>query len=150
MPATHPIHEVSKDGYLISTDPKLLDHALLHDFLSKKTDWREDISPQDLTDDLADSLCFGLYHGGLQIGFASVTTDFTSFAYLTDVFVLEKNRGQGLAKWLMETVTGHPALQGNIDWMLSTEDAHGLYGQFGFSSTGEGGEQMERLSGTPD
>lgn len=139
------MYETKKNGYFISTDPTRLDMRLVHAFLSKKTEWREDISPEELKTDLADSLCFGLYLGGAQIGFASLTTDFTSFAYLTDVFVLEKYRGLGLAKWLLETVMDHPGLQDGIDWMLSTEDAHGLYEKVGFSSGPEGGEQMEKL-----
>jgi len=135
-----------KNDFSISTDPTRLDWSLIHSFLSENTDWREGISFDELKADLADSLCFGLYHEKKQIGFASVTTDFTAFAYLTDVFVLEKYRGQGLAKWLLETVMAHPDLQNGIEWMLTTEDAQGLYEKVGFSKVGEDGEQMKRDS----
>ena len=146
MPAKQKIYQQSKNGFEISTEPARLDFGVIHGFLSKNADWRAGTSRSELEADLADSLCFGLYEAGQQIGFASVTTDFTSFAYLTDVFILEKHRGQGLAKWLLETVMAHPDLQDGIDWMLSSEDAQGLYEQVGFSSTSAGGDQMERLS----
>jgi GNAT superfamily N-acetyltransferase len=135
-----------RNGYLVSTNPNQLDFGAIHSFLSENTSWREGITLDELRTDLLDSLCFGLFEGEKQIGFASVTTDFSSFAYLTDVFVLEKYRGKGLAKWLLETVLSHPDLQGKIDWMLSSEDAQGLYEQMGFSRTNVDGEQMEKLS----
>ena len=144
MPTSQNIYRREKIGFEISTDPARLDHVFIHGFLSKKTEWRAGISPTELKSDLAGSLCFGLYFGEAQIGFASVTTDFTTFAYLTDVFVLEKHRGQGLAKWLLETVMAYPGLQGGVEWMLSTEDAQGLYEKVGFSRTSEGGGQMTK------
>ena len=81
------------------------------------------------------SLCFGVYDGsGAQVGFARVISDFATYAYIADVFVLESHRGQGLGKLLMEGITQHPELQGLRRWSLSTLDAHGLYAQFGFTS----------------
>jgi GNAT superfamily N-acetyltransferase len=78
------------------------------------------------------SLCFGLYAGGQQVGFARVVTDRATFAWLYDVFVLEGYRGRGLGKWLVECVVAHPALQGLRRLLLATRDAHGLYERYGF------------------
>jgi GNAT superfamily N-acetyltransferase len=81
---------------------------------------------------IENSLCFGVYAGQEQVGFARVITDFTTFAYLGDVFILEGSRGKGLAVWLMEVIMGHPSLQNLRRWMLATRDAHGLYEKFGW------------------
>lgn len=90
------------------------------------------------------SLSFGVYQGEQQAGFARVTTDFATFAYLADVFVLEAHRGRGLGKWLMEVVLSHPELQNMRRWMLATRDAHDLYRQCGFEQLGDPGIFMER------
>jgi len=80
------------------------------------------------------SLCFGIYQGGQQVGFARVITDRATFAYIGDVFVVESHRGKGLSKWLMQCIKSHPDLQGLRRWSLITRDAHGLYRQFGFTA----------------
>ena len=79
------------------------------------------------------SLCFGVYEGGAQVGFARVVSDRATFAYLCDVFVIESRRGRGLGKLLLETIVAHPELQGLRRWLLATRDAHGLYRRFGFT-----------------
>jgi GNAT superfamily N-acetyltransferase len=66
------------------------------------------------------------------VGFARVITDYATFAYVADVFILTPFRGQGLGKWLMRTIVSHPDLQGLRSWVLATRDAHGLYRQVGF------------------
>ena len=76
---------------------------------------------------------FGVYDQEKQVGFARVTSDKTTFAYLADVFILEEYRGQGLSKWLIESILKHPDLQGLRRWLLVTRDAHGLYTQYGFT-----------------
>ncbi len=81
---------------------------------------------------IENSLCFGLYIEDKQIGFARVVSDFSTFAYLGDVFVLTEYRGKGLSKWLMKVMISHPELEGLRRWVLATKDAHGLYSQFGF------------------
>ncbi len=77
------------------------------------------------------SLCFGVYHGTQQVGFARVVTDYATFAWLCDVFVLESHRGQGLGKWLIESVVAHPDLGGRVSLLLATRDAHELYRRYG-------------------
>jgi GNAT superfamily N-acetyltransferase len=95
---------------------------------------------------IANSLCFGLFHGQDQVGFARVITDKATFAYLSDVYVLESHRGQGLAKWLLEVIQGHENLQGLRRFMLATRDAHVLYAQFGFAALANPSRMMEILN----
>ena len=92
---------------------------------------------------IANSLCFGVYFEGNQVGFARLATDKATFAYLADVFILDEHRGKGLSKWLMATIHAHPELQGLRRWLLGTRDAHGLYEQFGWTRFGD--EQKERF-----
>ena len=78
------------------------------------------------------SFCFGVYEGDKQVGFGRLITDYATFAYFSDVFILEEYRGLGLAKWLVETMLQHPEVQGLRRWLLVTKDAQELYRQFGF------------------
>ncbi len=87
-----------------------------------------------------------MYHGDEQIGFARVTTDYATIAYIGDVFVVEGYRGQGLAQWLMECIIAHPELQGLRRWNLTTRDAHGLYYKIGFGPLVKGERWMERAA----
>jgi GNAT superfamily N-acetyltransferase len=137
-------HEVARRGdFVISTDPGLLDLGLIHDFLSKRSYWAAGEPLEVVERSLANSLCFGLYERGRQVGLVRVVTDRATFAWLCDVFVLEEHRGRGLAKWLMECVMGHPALQGLRRVLLGTRDAHGLYQQYGFTPLAEPARFME-------
>jgi GNAT superfamily N-acetyltransferase len=131
------------EGFSISTDKSRLDLQLIHDFLTRSY-WAKDI-PIDVVRKSVDySLCFGVYHQDNQVGFARVITDYTTFAYLADVFILENYRGKGLSKWLMRTIVEHPDLQGMRRWMLATRDAHRLYGQYGFKALESPAFFMER------
>ncbi|HET6841726.1 MAG TPA: GNAT family N-acetyltransferase [Candidatus Angelobacter sp.] len=116
----------------ISTDPKRIDVAKLHEYLTHSY-WARGIPLATVQRSIKNSLCFGIYHQRDQIGFARVITDRATFAYLADVFVLEAWRGQGLAKWLMECIVAHSDLQGLRRWSLVTRDAHELYRRFGFA-----------------
>ena len=89
------------------------------------------------------SLCFGIYEGPGQIGFARVITDYATFAYLADVFIIESHRRRGLANFLMECIVQHPQLQGLRRWTLATRDAHQLYAKFGFKPLGRPDRFME-------
>jgi GNAT superfamily N-acetyltransferase len=118
--------------YDISTDPTRLQPAAIHAYLARSY-WSPGI-PRHLVDRaIANSLCFGIYLGDAQVGFARVVTDKANFAYLADVYVLEEHRGQGLSKRLVQTIQAHPELQDLRRFMLATRDAHGLYAQFGFA-----------------
>jgi GNAT superfamily N-acetyltransferase len=126
------ITEHRKGKFVISTDEERLDLDMVHGFLTESY-WAEGISREVVARSIENSLCFGVFCDGKQIGFARVISDFASFAYVGDVFVLESYRGHGLGKWLMKCIVGHQRLQGLRRWTLLTRDAHGLYGQFGFT-----------------
>jgi len=117
--------------YDISTDPTRLQPAAIHAYLTRSY-WSPGIPREVVERAIANSLCFGIYLGQAQVGFARVVTDKATFAYLADVYVLEEHRGQGLSKRLVETIQAHPELQGLRRFLLATQDAHGLYAQFGF------------------
>jgi GNAT superfamily N-acetyltransferase len=125
------LHEPVQAALTISTDPARLDFEVIHDFLAHSY-WAAGI-PRDLTRRALDhSLCFGAFDGDRQVGFARVISDQATFAYVSDVFVLESYRGRGVGKRLMAAIMAHPDLQGLRRWTLATRDAHGLYRQFGF------------------
>ena len=124
-------HSWSKGDFEISTDPVRIDLATVHKFLTNSY-WAKGIPLETVQRSIANSLGFGVYHAGRQVGFARVISDRATFAYLADVFILEDYRGRGLSQWLMECIVGHPDLQGLRRWMLATQDAHGLYQRYGF------------------
>jgi GNAT superfamily N-acetyltransferase len=120
-------------GFCISDDPARLDVDLVHRFLSEESYWSRGITREQLMRALASSLCFGLYTSQhRQSGFARVVSDFTSFAWLTDVFVLAAYRRQGFGRALVAAVLGHPELQGLRRWLLATHDAQPFYRSLGF------------------
>lgn len=127
------LSENKHGDYELSTDAARLQPAVVHDYLANHSYWAKGIPLEMVERSLKNSLCFGLYHGANQIGFARVVTDRATFAYLADVFVLPDHRGRGLSQWLVESILAHPDLQGLRRWMLGTADAHGLYAQFGFT-----------------
>jgi GNAT superfamily N-acetyltransferase len=127
----------------ISTDPSRIDISAVHGFLTASY-WARGVSLETVNRSIRNSLCFGIYHGGAQVGFARVITDRATFAYLADVFVIERFRGRGLSTWLMQCILDHPELQGLRRWALVTRDAHGLYKQFGFQELKSPERWMER------
>jgi len=132
----------TRGAYSISTDPALLDRPLIHALLSGSY-WAGGIPRETVDRSIEGALCFGVYEGASQVGFARVITDRATFAYLADVFVLESHRGQGLAVWLMEAIRSHPDLQGLRRWILMTRDAHGLYEKSGFRTIQDPSRCME-------
>jgi GNAT superfamily N-acetyltransferase len=140
--------EWKRDGLTVSTDRARLDRGAIHEFL-RGSYWAKGI-PRELVDRAIDkSLCFGLYDGDRLVGFARVITDSATFAYLSDVFVLESHRGHGLGTWFMESVLSHPDLQNLRRWMLATADAHGLYRKVGFTALSKPERIMEKLLTRP-
>lgn len=126
-------YEVVQDNYCISTDRNKLDIDVIYNYIAFESYWARGIPKEVVERSIANSICFGLYKDGVQIGFARVVSDKATFAYLADVFVLPAHRGKGLSKWLMETIHAHPELQNLRRWWLGTKDAHGLYEQFGWT-----------------
>ncbi|HWG78647.1 MAG TPA: GNAT family N-acetyltransferase [Stellaceae bacterium] len=118
--------------YEIDADKARLDRGLIHEFLAR-SHWAKDLPRAVLERAIEHSLAVGLYRDGRQVGFARVVTDYATFAYLADVFVVAGERGQGLGRWLIESILAHPELQGLRRWLLGTRNAHGLYRRCGFS-----------------
>jgi GNAT superfamily N-acetyltransferase len=131
--------EWRRGEYLITTDRARVDLAVVHGFLTECY-WAKGIPLETVRRSIEHSLNFSVYHGERQVGFGRVITDYATFGYLGDVFVLESHRGRGLSKWLMERVD----LQGFRRWVLLTRDAHGLYQQFGFQAIAAPERYMER------
>jgi len=135
-----------RDGFVISTDVERIDRDAVHEFL-RNSYWARGIPRDVLERSIDHALCFGLYEGSRQVGFARVITDRATFAYLSDVYVLESHRHRGLAAWLMEVVLAHPELQGLRRWMLATNDAHPLYRKVGFRELAHPDRLMELVFG---
>jgi nitroimidazol reductase NimA-like FMN-containing flavoprotein (pyridoxamine 5'-phosphate oxidase superfamily)/GNAT superfamily N-acetyltransferase len=136
--------EWQRDGLLVSTDHSRLDFERVHRFLSEQSYWARGVSAAKLLQAIEHSVCFGLYRGREQLGFARVTTDFARTALLADVFVLEPHRGQKLGSWLVQCILEHPELREVDRWLLGTADAHAFYARFGFQKD-EQGRFMGRL-----
>lgn len=124
--------DLTRDGYRISTETAAMDVDAIHAYLTRSY-WAEGIPREVVERAIHGSLCFGLFHGDEQVGFARVISDRATFAYLCDVYVLEAHRGHGLSKWLMEVVLAHSDLQGLRRFLLATRDAHELYRRYGFA-----------------
>jgi len=131
-------------AFELSDDPARLDVQANHAFL-RESYWAAGIPREVVERSLRGSLCFGVYEGQRQVGFARCVTDRATYAYLADVFVLPSHRGRGLSKWLMECISAHPDLQGLRRWNLVTRDAHGLYAQHGFTAPRHPERYMEKL-----
>jgi len=138
-------HEWTREGYVISTDPRRLDLAAIHQFLAEESYWARGIERAVVEKAVAHSLCFGLYGDGRQIGLARVITDCATYGYLNDVFVLAPYRGQGLGQWLLECVLAHPDLAGVRRFGLTTRDGQALYARFGWTALHYPERHMERL-----
>ena len=139
-------HEWRRGRYVISTDRARLDIKAVHEFLSTSSYWAQGRSFETVARAVENSLPFGLYDGGRLIGFARVVTDHATFAWLADVYVLEEFRGEGLGKFLVETVLDHPDFRTLRRWLLGTRDAHGLYRHFGFTDIEEPQFYMHRVN----
>lgn len=137
--------EWTRGEFHISTDRARLDISVIKAFLDRSY-WAAGRPVEVIERSIENSLAFGLYNGdGRQVGFARVITDYATFAWLADVFILEEFRGQGLGKWLIETIIAHPHLQGFRRWVLATKDAHSLYSPFGFQPLKRPERWMERF-----
>ena len=139
------VREWRRGAYVITTDKGRLVLETIHGFL-KTSYWASGVSADVVMRSVENSLAFGLFADEEQIGFARVVTDYATFAYLADVFVLEPHRGRGLGRWMMEVMFSHPELQGLRRWMLATRDAHGLYREYGFAELEDPQIFMEKYS----
>ncbi len=140
--------EWTQDEYTISTDRNRLDIKIIYQYLTKESYWAKGRPLDVIQTAINHSLCFGVYHGEQQIGFARLVTDYAVFAYLADVFILATHQGHGLGKWLIQTILQVPELQNIGRWTLNTRDAHGIYAQSGFGPVTQPELSME-LRRTP-
>jgi GNAT superfamily N-acetyltransferase len=132
------------DGYLISDDPQKLDLDVIHGYL-RRSYWAENVAREIVERSIQHSLCLGVYAPkGEQVGFVRLITDYATFGWICDVFVLEPHRGRGLSKAAIQAALTHPRLQTLRRFALGTRDAHGLYRQFGFTHLAHPENQMER------
>jgi len=132
--------------YEIDCQAERLDLAYVHRFLSETAYWARGRSRDVVERSVRNSLCFGVYAGAQQVGFARVVTDRATFAWLCDVFVDPAERGRGLGKRLVEAVVAHPDLRGVRRIALATRDAHEPYRRYGgFEALAGTGEWMSRV-----
>jgi GNAT superfamily N-acetyltransferase len=139
--------EVTRDGCTISVDRSRLDHDLIQEYLNERSYWASGRSKETVSQSIEHSLCFGVFtETGEQAGFARVVTDYATFAWICDLFILEPHRGKGLGKWLVETIVSHPALRSLPRQLLATRDAHDLYREYGgFDLLKDPDRWMERV-----
>ena len=142
-------HEQHDGDILVTTDPARLDLDTIHGFLSGTSYWAPGIPREVMERSIRHSICFGAFDGGRQVGFARVISDRATFAYVCDVFVLDRHRGRGIGKRIMACITSHPELQNLRLWTLFTRDAHGLYRQHGFRDARHPDRLMERRAERP-
>jgi len=140
------IFETHREQFTISTDPARLDVDAIAGMLTRAY-WAKGRTHDVIARYLQHSLTFGIYDDDRQIGLARVVSDYTTFAWLCDVFIHEDYRGHGLGKWLMQTIHDHPDLKGLRRWLLATRDAHGLYEQFGWTPLANPERWMEKFNG---
>jgi GNAT superfamily N-acetyltransferase len=140
---TMPIETTHAD-YTISEDRARLDLDAIHSYLSRSY-WAATRPREIIARSLENSLCIGVYAPtGNQVGLARIISDYATFAYLCDVYILEDHRGRGLAKAVLRFINAHPRLQNLRRFQLVTQDAHGLYRQFGFTPITDPERHMER------
>lgn len=131
------------DDITVSTNETKLDYIFIHNYL-KRSYWTPNLSYSDLIKKMTHSVNFGVYLKDRQIGYARVVTDFSVFAYLADVFIIEEFQGNGYSKLLVQTIVEHPEFKDMNRFFLRTEDAQGLYKKFGFSTLKNPETMMER------
>jgi N-acetylglutamate synthase-like GNAT family acetyltransferase len=137
-----------KDEFIITTDKSKLDLVLIHKYLTEFSYWAQGRTIDKVNKSIENSLCFGIYNrNGQMAGFARVVTDYTTFGWVCDVFVLDEYKGRGLGKWLIKTIVGLPELNEMKRLILATRDAHELYRKYGGFQNMQSPERwMERLS----
>lgn len=135
--------------FIISTDKSLMDITMIHQYLSTESYWAKNIPLAIVERSINNSLNFGVFHQEKQIAYARIITDYSTIAYLGDVFVLSDFRGKGISKWLIKEITAHPSLQGLRRWILLTADAHDLYKKYGWESIPQPEKWMEKVRVNP-
>lgn len=140
--------EETRGEFYISTRKEKLDVPFVREWLRSESYWANDRPAETIARSIEHSLCIGLYRQDRQIGFARVVTDYATFGWICDLFVVREFRGRGLGKWLVEAIGGHPAFREML-MILGTRDAHGLYEKYGGFERVEGTKWMVRLRDHP-
>jgi N-acetylglutamate synthase-like GNAT family acetyltransferase len=137
--------EYTKETFTVSTDRSKVDLNKVCDFLARSY-WANNRKRETIMKSIEHSLCFSLFDGNEQIGFARVITDGATFAYLCDVFIDENYRGKKLGTWLLQCILEHPDVTGVRRFCLVTKDAHEFYKPFGFTPLQEPERYMEKMN----
>jgi GNAT superfamily N-acetyltransferase len=117
-------------GYELSEER--IDPVAAHAYLARSY-WSPGIGIDKVLQAIGNSMCLAVWHEGEQVAFARIVSDYTTFAYLADVYVLEDHRGHGIASAMLDYLRVHPRLQGLRRWVLFTKDAQPLYAKAGWS-----------------
>jgi GNAT superfamily N-acetyltransferase len=118
---------------IIKTGKEHMDVKEIHRFLSEDSYWAKGI-PYELVDhSLTHSFCIGAFVNNKQIGFGRVITDYYTFGWFADIYVLPEYRGQGISKKMLAHILEQPWSKRLRRKILNTKDAHGLYRQFQFT-----------------
>lgn len=125
------IMQWQKDNFVVSDDLKLLDEKFFIDSLHT-TYWAEKRQDSVMVKSIANSTVFSLFSNARQIGFVRVISDFATYSYICDFFILQEFRHLGLGSWLMECIFKHPVADVAMI-TLATNDAHNFYRKFGFT-----------------
>ena len=137
--------EITHGTYLISDDPSRLHVDAVHAYLTTSY-WATGIPRETVARSLENSFCLGIYAAdGSQVGLVRVITDYATFAYLCDVYVVDAHQKHGLGKAAIKATMEHPRLQNLRRFNLVTRDAHGLYERHSFRSLAHPERYMEKL-----
>ncbi|HMC26384.1 MAG TPA: GNAT family N-acetyltransferase [Verrucomicrobiae bacterium] len=142
--------EVRREQFVISTDKRRLNLQIIFDFLANRSYWARGRPLEIISRSIENSLCFGVYDGQAQVGFARVVTDCATFGWVCDLFILETHRKKALGKWLVQSILAHPDLKNIRRLLLATTDAGELYRKYGgFETLPEPERWMTRLQKPP-
>jgi GNAT superfamily N-acetyltransferase len=134
------------DGYWVSDDKSLIEPERVHHWMSKESYWAAGRRYEVMQRAIENSLVLGLYApDGTQAGFARLVTDYSTFAWLCDVFVADEHRGRGIGSFLVEKAVDHPDVAG-IRQVLATRPGRTLYQRHGYVSLLSPERWMERSS----
>lgn len=140
------IYKRENGEFVVSTDRERLQIDVIHKYLSEESYWARERTQEQTARAIKNSLPFAVYKEENLVGFARVVTDYATFAYLGDVFVLPEFQAKGLGKFLMQTILEHPDLQNFRRWILATKDAHALYEKYEFAALRHPERWMEKCA----
>jgi len=142
--------EWHRETYTINTDKSKLEVGMIHHFLYTTAHWAVGRPMRIVRRSIENSLCFGVYEGDRQVGFARMVTDGATVGWICDMFIIPGNRGKGLGRWLVECMMEHPDIEGLRRILLNTRDAHDLYKKFaGFRPLLAPESWLERFNESP-